>query len=543
MASGFFYRRTYGAYPGPREAFEKTQRQADAAECVRVAKDGRLVYEWKVDLRKLGGSRRKPEAPCVIGFDLVYFDRDGDDKVAFHLWGPSTKNRTNDSHQLADVLIADREPRFGDVGGRLAWMEDDEHFGQMLPQVSLESTDRPLLRVQTSCDAAGHFQVSLPEGRYAVSPVDIAELRVENVTPVIVSVIASRTTSAGLMKVSKREPPHVAAKTGVLWQSGPIDVERLESVIQAQMKHYRIPGASIAIIKDARVVYARALGVRDATTAEPVTDETLFEACSLTKPLFAFAVNRLAERGAIDLDKPLPDYLPRSARVADVQSDERLNLMTARHVLAHRSGFPNWRTERLVIQFTPGSRLQYSGEGFEYLGEVVAQTTDKSLDAVLREEALSPLNMTAASMICDDAIAAKSAIGHDGVRPLEKWMPKSAIASASLHVTARDYAKFLVALLRRSTISEEQWAQMLRPQFLDNDLAAERQFCLGIGVEETPYGRKYSHSGLNPGFTCYFAVFDERKSGYVFLLNNQKAGGFGKALETYLITGASRDKK
>ena len=68
-------------------------------------------------------------------------------------------------------------------------------------------------------------------------------------------------------------------------------------------------------------------------------ENTLFEAASVTKPVFSFAVQRLAERGVIDLDKPLYLYLP----YPDIEYDERYKLMTARHVLTHRTGFPNWR--------------------------------------------------------------------------------------------------------------------------------------------------------------------------------------------------------
>jgi CubicO group peptidase (beta-lactamase class C family) len=100
------------------------------------------------------------------------------------------------------------------------------------------------------------------------------------------------------------------------------------------MDYCTVPGLSIAVIKDSEVIYKKAFGVKDSMTAEAVTDETLFEACSLTKPVFAFAVNRLAERGDIDLDKSLYDYHSGSSQVADVITDDRLRLITARHVLA-----------------------------------------------------------------------------------------------------------------------------------------------------------------------------------------------------------------
>ena len=119
-------------------------------------------------------------------------------------------------------------------------------------------------------------------------------------------------------------------------------------------------------------------------TGDKVDSNTLFEAASITKPVFAFAVQRLAERGVIDLDKPLWLYLP----YPDIAYDERYKLITAKHVLTHRTGFPNWRSMnesgKLDIKFTPGTDYGYSGEGFEYLKMVVEKITGKKVEQVLQ---------------------------------------------------------------------------------------------------------------------------------------------------------------
>jgi CubicO group peptidase (beta-lactamase class C family) len=541
-ASCFFYRGAYGAFPGPREAFDPaSERQADAAQAARAIDEHHIAYEWRIDLKRLSGKESPPGIGAVVGFDVVFFDRDDDDTVMYHLWGPSKNNRTDDSLQLADLILVDREPQLGKLTGQVAWKNNSLAKPNAFPQVSIQSLEIPGLRVQTSCDSKGKFSVALPAGVYSINPVDTIELRVSEITAVTATVVATKSVEADALEVTSLPKPRFARKVGVLREPGPINAEELDRVVQANMDYGHIPGLSIAVIKDAKVVYSKAFGVKDSVTGEPVLESTLFEACSLTKPIFAFAVNRLAERGAIDLDKPLSEYCPNSLRVSDVRADERLSLISARQVLAHRTGFPNWRGDKLSIDFTPGSRFGYSGEGFEYLNEVVSQITGKPSEEVLSEEALTPLNMTSASAVCDDAIARMSAIGHDAARPLAKWMPKSPVMAASLHVNAEDYAQFLLALLNRSGMSDEQWQEMLRPQFVDVDPNSERPFCLGIGVEETPYGKKYSHSGLNLGFTCYFAVYDEPKFGYVFFLNNQQAGDFNAALQAYLVTGTTNN--
>ena len=139
---------------------------------------------------------------------------------------------------------------------------------------------------------------------------------------------------------------------------------------------------SVAVIKDSKVVYHRGLGVRNTLTQDPVTDDTVFEAASMTKPVCAYIVLRLVDRGVLMLDTPLYTYLP----YEDIAYDDRYKLITARMILTHRSGFPNWRNGKLDIKFTPGTEFSYSGEGFVYLGKVIEKLTGKKLVQLCQEE-------------------------------------------------------------------------------------------------------------------------------------------------------------
>src|SRR6266702_307477 len=147
----------------------------------------------------------------------------------------------------------------------------------------------------------------------------------------------------------------------------------LEKQIPGLMAEAKTPGLSIAIIRDAKVLWRRGFGVRDSAAKEPVDNDTVFEACSVSKTVFAYAVLKLCERGVINLDTPLTKYT--SERF--LEGDPRLDLITARHVLSHTTGFPNWRSEAapLKIQFTPGEKFSYSGEGYSYLQSVVMHLT------------------------------------------------------------------------------------------------------------------------------------------------------------------------
>jgi CubicO group peptidase (beta-lactamase class C family) len=110
------------------------------------------------------------------------------------------------------------------------------------------------------------------------------------------------------------------------------------------------------LIDDGKLLWQRAFGVKDAVSKEPVDSETVFAACSNTKPVFAYAVVKLCEKGVMEVDTPLTRYTSKRF----LEGDPRLDLITARHVLTHTTGFPNWRHDQqpLAIQFTPGTKRQ-----------------------------------------------------------------------------------------------------------------------------------------------------------------------------------------
>src|SRR5690349_10781262 len=131
-------------------------------------------------------------------------------------------------------------------------------------------------------------------------------------------------------------------------------IDKLEKDIPQLLEKSDVPGLGIALIRNGELVWTGAFGTANADTKKPVTSTTVFEAASLSKPVFAYAVLKLVDEGKLDLDTPLNKYLGNNY---DVVNDDRINLITARHVLSHTSGFPNWRdndgTKALLIHFNP----------------------------------------------------------------------------------------------------------------------------------------------------------------------------------------------
>jgi CubicO group peptidase (beta-lactamase class C family) len=215
---------------------------------------------------------------------------------------------------------------------------------------------------------------------------------------------------------------------------------------------------SVAAIVDGQLAWTEALGVTNVESGEPVSEETIFDAASLSKPLFAYIVLRLAERGEFDLDRPLHEILP----YARLEHDPRYTLLTARMVLSHRTGLPNWGDEGkpLELLFNPGERFQYSGEGFVYLQKVIESVTRMSLEDLARREVFEPLKMMNSHYAWQRGEEVAVASGHSEtghVRPTT--VPHEANAAASLHTTARDYARFIIAWLH----SSEEIRKAFRP--------------------------------------------------------------------------------
>lgn len=301
----------------------------------------------------------------------------------------------------------------------------------------------------------------------------------------------------------------------------------LENEIPKIMKNALIPGLSIAVIRDGEIFWSKAFGVKNMDNEAPVTDSTIFEAASLSKPLYAYAVMKLVKKGVIDLDKPLIEYVDQSyieknflGRKID---DDRFRKITARMVLTHSSGFPNWRRQNdLTINFEPGEKFSYSGEGFGYLQKIIEKLTGKPLNDFMNEMVFSPLGMTNSSYVWLDKFDSSTAIPH-GYRnkPLKKRKPKIGHAAATLHTTARDYAKYILAVMNFDGLTELLVDSMLTPRkIVDPEDTHDVTWGLGVGLQNTPHGISYWHWGDNMNFRCFFLALPEQKMGLVYFTNS-----------------------
>jgi len=310
-------------------------------------------------------------------------------------------------------------------------------------------------------------------------------------------------------------------------------VTRLGQTIPHLMTEADIPGLSIAVIRDSKMIWTRAFGVTNSQIKSPVNDNTVFEAASLTKPVFAYAVLKLVDDGKLDLDTPLVKYLPGRYDVGD---DPRLDQITARHVLSHTTGFPNWRPrgdKTLKMYFTPGDRFSYSGEGFVYLSKVVEQITGESQEAFIKRTVFDPLNMKSSNLVWRSDYESLKTFTHDWVGGVSgRGKPDKSNAAASLQTTANDYAKFLIAMLKGTGLKPATARLMLTPQssvtlagaFSLNAPDAKRSptvsWGLGWGLEKTKDGMAFWHWGDNGDTKAFVLADPKQKAGLVMFANS-----------------------
>ncbi len=308
-----------------------------------------------------------------------------------------------------------------------------------------------------------------------------------------------------------------------------------EQQVRSLMANAEIPGLSIATVESGKLAWHAAFGVKHTGTGEPVTGHTIFEAASLSKPVFAYAVLRLVERGEWDLDEPLWSTLEYD-RVAH---DERAQLITTRMVLSHMTGLPNWGGTPLELVRDPDTQWGYSGEGFGFLARAIEQQTGLEANALVRREVFEPLGMSQSSYVWTEAYDEQSATGHGLIgTPLPKGRPQRAHAAATLHTTAVDYARFLAAMMTGEGLESSTSEAMLTPQsqvFDRDSLVPHVYWGLGWGLQETERGTAIWHWGDNQDFRAYVIGYPAEDAGLVYFTNSENGLAVAEDLVTFFF--------
>ncbi len=300
----------------------------------------------------------------------------------------------------------------------------------------------------------------------------------------------------------------------------------------ALMRKYSVPGMQVVYTKGTHIGTYN-LGVRRAGTPQTVAASSTFQAASLGKVVLAYTTLRLLDRGVLDLDKPLLAYYP----YPRLQAAPRADRITARMVLAHTTGLPNWAenplgatwpTSTLRLKYAPDSCWNYSGEGYVFLQKVLEHLTGKSFEVLAREEVFRPLKMSNSSFTWQPRFGATACTGHDGQgQPTQVQRFAAPYGAYSLLTTAADYSRFLQALMTGQGLKPATARLLTTPAN-----AADRcgqpahaadpaiAWACGVGLATTSQGLAQWHWGDNGDFKGFFMTLPGRRESVLFFTNS-----------------------
>ena len=285
-----------------------------------------------------------------------------------------------------------------------------------------------------------------------------------------------------------------------------------EMFLAESMKRHQVAGAAFALIRSGELAHTGFCGVADPEEDRPVDASTHFEIASLTKTVFARCILQLEDRGLLRLDRPLREYSDEPLPT----DDPAFRDVTARDVLTHATGLPNWGDAPLPLLFAPGTGFGYSGKAYTFLQNVVEKITGSRIDVLLQDEIFNPLGMKNAAMIWTGPLnrTLSRTFDADGViEPLRSSCRRTVAvepnAAFSLCVTISDYTKFALQLL-----SEPETIERIRS--FRNPVTEDVSWGLGWGLcRETLW-----HWGDNDGFKAFVILDPATKDGVVIHTNS-----------------------
>lgn len=264
--------------------------------------------------------------------------------------------------------------------------------------------------------------------------------------------------------------------------------------------------------------------------------------------MFAYAALKMVERGDLALDTPLTHYLPSpyvhqqspygavSTASASQHSDPRLNEVTARMVLTHTAGLPNWSKNPIAPSSHPGNKWQYSGAGYLLLQRAMEAISGKPLDEVMAAQVFVPLSMKHSDYVWSPRIAADMVpqLGADG----ERIQPKpftSPIAATSLDTSASDFGRFMAVLLSDAPLLRQTTEA---PVLADPNLGLS--WGLGWGIEREKDDLFIWHWGDNPGYRAFAVASAQTGDGFVLLTNSDDGLALAAPIAALVVPGAHR---
>ena len=322
-----------------------------------------------------------------------------------------------------------------------------------------------------------------------------------------------------------------------------------KSNLLERMKFYNVPSASIAVINNFKIEWAQGYGIREAGKHEPVTDETLFQVCSISKAVTAVAVLRLVQQGRLDLDADVNKYLV-SWKIPKNGSWQPQ--VTLRQLLTHTAGLghgvpgyalgepiptlhqvldglPPAITLPVRVTTLPGTQYRYSSDGYTVLQQLLIDVEGKPFPQLMNDLVFAPLEMRHSTFEqpLPQKLWESAASGYRTLAPYsnpDKWQVFPEMAAGGLWTTASDLARLIVELQlskagkSNKLLSAAMVQQMFTKQVPDSNIG------LGIYMDGEGANARFSHTGAQLGWNAEMLGYVEKGQGAVVLLNNGYTG-------------------
>ncbi|MGV3600020.1 MAG: serine hydrolase domain-containing protein [Dyadobacter fermentans] len=319
--------------------------------------------------------------------------------------------------------------------------------------------------------------------------------------------------------------------------------DELDDFIRSQMQKRRIPGLSLAIIQDGKILKAQAYGFIDKDGKVPVTTNTLFQAGSVSKSVAAMGALYLVEQNKLALDEDVNMKL-KSWKVPDNEftTDKKVTL---RGLLSHTAGltvhgFPGYavgekmpsviqildgtapaNTPAVRVDFVPGSRWRYSGGGYTVMQQLMEDVTGAAFPEFMKSHVLSPLGMNNSTyqQPLPPETARSTATGHYNNRSVVegRWHIYPEMAAAGLWTTPSDLARFAISIQNAnagksgSVLSQSMTRQMLTDQ--------KNRDGLGVFLQGDSTTLRFGHNGRDEGFDALLTASAHKGNGIVIMIN------------------------
>ncbi|MDH4133844.1 MAG: beta-lactamase family protein, partial [Gammaproteobacteria bacterium] len=349
----------------------------------------------------------------------------------------------------------------------------------------------------------------------------------------------NRFAAAALAAVNLPRPPRRPESIAGDWD---YLKAHMQWFIRRNMRKAGVPGLSIALVDDQKLVWAEGFGYADRALRAPATAETLYQIGSITKVLNAIAILQQAEAGRIDLDRPFSDYLPQfsmQTRWPDAAP------ITARALLCHHAGLPTYylkgffsddSLETLLAQlkdehfsYEPHTVFNYSNIGSNLLGLALARITGLSYEEALTKNLLAPLGMLHTAFHTESRSLARGYVYDRAVDPT----PIRDLPAGGLYSNVIDLSRFIRFVFAdgsidgRTVLGAETLHASLVPQYPDLPLDFGQRFGLGWMLSGLPIkggGRQAWHNGGTKAFLSQMALLPDKKLGVVVIANADCAG-------------------